>query len=136
MSGGRATLMQRKEEYSHVAGDICAVAAEGHVLTDAWFIEAKHYKRLELARLLLGKGTLADFWRKARVDAEKHGNRTPVVIARQNMFPTLMLIPLEAAWLNAPSCSRVWIDGYAVNIYLFDELMKARFPFRRQLTRK
>src|ERR1039458_9196081 len=80
MSGGRATLGKRRgEDLAHQAGDICAVHPDGHVLTDSYFIECKHYRNLEFDRFLFGEGKLGKFWKVASAQAESHG-RIPMLI--------------------------------------------------------
>jgi len=117
MSGGRATVTRRTGQAVRQAGDICAVAAEGHVLTDRWFVELKHYRDLQLDRFLLqGTGILTRFWDKAREEARSH-DKMPVLIVRQNGWPELLIMPDTAMIAAAPprvailgrgSC-RVWI---------------------------
>ena len=62
MSGGRATVAKGKVRQ---AGDITAVAPEGHAFVDTFFIECKSYKNLSLDCLIKGKGDLIDFWQIA-----------------------------------------------------------------------
>lgn len=73
------------------AGDICAVAPEGHELTETYYIELKHVKKLALDQFIIkGTGPLANFWKIAAREAEKH-NKCPVIIARQNGWPDLVI---------------------------------------------
>jgi len=96
MSGGRATLGKRKGvDLSRQAGDITAVAPEGHILTDRFYIECKSVKDLKLDRMLIGSGTLFEFWRVARREAREH-DRHPMLIAKQNQYTTLVLLPIWA----------------------------------------
>lgn len=91
MSGGRATVAHRKGQVVRQAGDITAVRPEGHGLTDRFFIECKHYRKLDIeAFFLTGKGRLAKFWRATVREAKKH-KRHPVLIARQNRTEDLIL---------------------------------------------
>src|SRR4051794_4734956 len=70
MSGGRATVQHRRGVSVRQSGDICAVAPEGHVLTDTLYIECKHVKKLGLDSFLIkGTGPLANFWDKAQKEA-------------------------------------------------------------------
>lgn len=127
MSGGRATVARQRGVDVRQAGDICAVAPEGHVLTDRWFVEVKHYKRLDLAKFLIGLGILASFWRIASEQAALHG-RVPMVIARQNLFPTLILVRrYNNAWIACDPSASVQIDGEFVDVYLFDMVMQTKF---------
>lgn len=92
MSGGRATLgFARGEKLSRQAGDISAVHPDGHQLTDAYYVECKFYRDLELGAFLEGRGKLARFWAEADKGARKH-DRAPLLIAKQNITPTLVLV--------------------------------------------
>src|SRR3954464_4941724 len=91
MSGGRATVAHKKGVDVRQAGDICAVAPEGAEFCDRWFIECKHVKDLNLDSFLIKKtGMLASFWKKCCQQAERH-KRAPMLIARQNGWPTLLI---------------------------------------------
>lgn len=91
MSGGRATVSNRKGVTVRQAGDITAVTPEGHALTDAYYVECKHIKKLNLeAFCLTGKGTLGGYWRVAVREARKH-KREPMIIARQNFTDDLVI---------------------------------------------
>lgn len=126
MSGGRATIIHRKGGSNRQAGDITAVAPEGHALTDEYFIENKHVRDLAIASFIIkGTGLLATFWRKACAEARKH-NRRPMLIAKQNNMPTIVLVSATnfGASLNPlkPSLARTneW------RMYSFDSLFKIR----------
>lgn len=92
MSGGRATIRERKGEVTKTQfGDISAVDPLGHCLTDQYYIECKSYKNLALESFILKKtGILRQFWDKTRQEAKKY-NRKPLLICRQNMYPTFVL---------------------------------------------
>lgn len=133
MSGGRATVAIRPKGSGvnanptqilrRQAGDISAVAPEGHSLTDRFFIECKFHKELELAHFFLtGKGRLAKFWHKARAEAAQY-DRSPMLIAKQNLWPILM-ITLPGA---LPLCERAVAFGQDALVYHFDEVMKSRY---------
>lgn len=92
MSGGRATVARKSGIAVRQSGDITAVAEEGHRLTNRLYFELKFYKDLELASFFIKqKGKLSKFWvdtvNKAKLD-DKH----PVLIAKQNFTPSLLLI--------------------------------------------
>lgn len=93
MSGGRATVRNRNSDKIEVrqAGDICSVAPEGHVLTDAYYLELKHVKKLSLDQFIIkDTGPLANFWKVAKREAKKH-KKLPIIIARQNGWPDLVI---------------------------------------------
>lgn len=93
MSGGRATVGAKKgKDLRHQAGDITAVHPSGHVLTDKFYIECKHYRDLQLDKFVVcGLGRLAKFWETTREEALQHGRR-PMLIAKQNNMPTIVLV--------------------------------------------
>jgi hypothetical protein len=91
MSGGRATVHVKRGDKNRQAGDITAVAPEGHDLTDVFFVECKHVRNLDIASFFTkGIGRLAKFWTQAKKQAAQHGRR-PIVIAKQNMQPVLVV---------------------------------------------
>lgn len=94
MSGGRATVGRRKgADHQRQAGDITATSPEGHVLTDKWYIECKNVKDLAItAALFNGIGALAKFWLEA-VEQATHFKRMPMIIAKQNMQKTVVIVP-------------------------------------------
>ena len=89
ISGGRATVARKKGKVVRQDGDITAVSPEGHSLTDRFFIECKHVKKLGLDQFLVKRtGLLAEFWKKAR---EQSGTKWPIIIAKQNQWPILVI---------------------------------------------
>lgn len=121
MSGGRAT----RDKDVRQAGDITAVAPEGHILTDNVYIECKHYKDLNLASFLLeGRGVLAQFWRKTCTEAVIRG-KIPCIIAKQNAKPTLFITRPEYLF-GAPQCVVV-IDQEQVEVWKFADVLEIPF---------
>lgn len=109
MSGGRASRGHaRGEVLRRQAGDICAVAPEGHVLTDEFYIELKHVKDLDAGSFFVtGKGRLAQYWLHTVEEAKRY-DRAPMLIARQNFLSTIVVVratgrlgrisPLATSW--------------------------------------
>lgn len=136
MSGGRATIGRAANKSRAVqAGDISAIDPAGHVLTDRWFIECKHYKDLNFkGAALTDSGPLLQFWRIARKEAKTHG-KLPMVIARQNMYPTIMMVPcvglLTANVLGKRTTEtmfcRINVRGRAVDLLDFDKVLGLNF---------
>lgn len=89
-SGGRATLEARKGRNIRAAGDIAAVGPDGHKLTDRFFIECKFHADLNFDTFLLHEGKLWAMWDKTVDQALEH-KRTPMLIAKQNRFPELLI---------------------------------------------
>lgn len=122
MSGGRAS--RSVDALPRQAGDISAVAPEGHVLTDKFYIELKHLKDIELTSFILSRaGTLWREWQKACNQAKRFGRR-PMMIVKQNSRPTLVLtMPLSAS-RREPVAVMPWAGVY---MYSFDALLQQRF---------
>jgi hypothetical protein len=131
MSGGRATVARKKGlKLSRQAGDISAIAPEGHVLTNHYYFELKHVKDLGLLNLITkNTGPLADFWQVAKKEARFH-NREPVLIAQQNRLPTIWVSrsgePSLLAKFNR-SVKRMKMLGGDLEIWLFDDILAAKF---------
>lgn len=92
MSGGRATVASRVgKNLASQAGDISSIDKTGWPLTADLYFEAKHVKDLSLDNFIIkGTGPLAGYWKTAIREAEKY-EKSPVIIARQNRFPTLLI---------------------------------------------
>jgi hypothetical protein len=125
MSGGRATVHMKKGEVNRQAGDICAVAPEGHVLTDRWYIECKHYKDLSLVGFFLfNRGTLYNFWKETVKQAAMH-KRLPMLIAKQNGIEALVLTQgyaMRTIRLGPPR-----LRSSTAEVWLLDELLSLPF---------
>ena len=135
MSGGRATV---KKGAVRQAGDITAVAPEGHVLTDYYYIECKHLKNISLDSLIKGKGALINIWVETVKQAVKY-DRAPVLIFRQNHWPTVFctsdygadgfsIIRDELIYIRAICHTKGKV--VTLNLLRFDELLKSPFPLK------
>jgi hypothetical protein len=131
MSGGRSTAAFKRGEANRQAGDICAVTAEGHVLTDQCHFELKHYRDVGLHLFVLrGVGPLARFWLQTKRDAARN-RRSPVLIVKQNNLPTLALVhalsnPFKAMAV-VPVATVHAVGLNEIDIYLFDDVLQTRF---------
>jgi hypothetical protein len=126
MSGGRATVHVKKGGKNRQAGDITAVAPEGHELMQEFFVECKHVKNLDLDSFMFKKtGALWKFWKQAKKQAADHGKR-PLIIARQNMFPTIVVSDVD---LIIPGSWKSRKLG--VRVGLFDALMRTNYAIMR-----
>lgn len=122
MSGGRATLQYRKGNINRQAGDICAVAPEGHAFTNVWFVECKHIKAMNLSAFLLSnQGPLAKFWRVACREARKHKRRPMLIV--QSRGPIVVFAHDLGYYANAV------VTGHERNccVYFFDEMISTPF---------
>lgn len=121
MSGGRATVFHKSGTTIRQAGDICAVAPQGHRFTSIYFIECKHVKSLDIASFILdGKGTLAKFWAKASKQARDHMRR-PLLIAKENRRPTLVLCIHNS--ILGDIRPKSYVSG-GVDIFYLDDVLK------------
>jgi len=103
MSGGRASVAYKNsgQRLAAQSGDISAVQAEGNALISKFFIECKHYKKLEWECLLYGGSPeLLKMWNKVVEEANKF-NKLPVMLARQNGREIVMLVRMEDAVMLA-----------------------------------
>lgn len=124
MSGGRATV---KKGLVRQAGDITAVAPEGHVLTNAFYLELKHLKSISLDSLLTGKGDLINIWNKTVIESTKY-DRIPVLIFKRNHHPTCFCTTykgVQKLQSHKVVCIKSLTTG--MQIMKFDDLMKEAF---------
>lgn len=140
MSGGRATLgLGRGEVLARQAGDVSAIGPEGHPLTDRYYIELRFYRDLAIARSLLERrGTLAKFWEEVVGQAARYG-RAPMLVAKQNLYPELILTaPGSAPDFGPPTL----VAGGRFDLHLLADVLARPFrppggaPRRRSTRRK
>jgi len=142
MSGGRATLKTRKgrggKRFNQV-GDICAVSREGHDLLEVFVIECKFLASLHIDAWVYGyDGKLPGIWDKPLKEAETHG-KIPLVIAKQNKKPALILTHGVGIKLLQDACrhtlkirNRFERGGSEISvIFLQDLLVKVRWDCLR-----
>lgn len=124
MSGGRATV---KQGLVRQAGDITSVAPEGHALTNPFYLECKHLKKITLDSFLTGRGELINIWQKTVLEAVKY-DRIPVLIFRQNRWPTVWCTTYKGVQkLQAHSKVSVKSVVTGMQIIKFDDLMQQEF---------
>lgn len=125
MSGGRATVAHKRGEANRQGGDICSVSPEGHVLTDRFYLECKFYKDLCFSTFAInGKGPLAGFWAEAIKKAAQH-EREPVLIAKQNNIPTLVITKFDSVFNKHP-VARLH-ETAQCDVGLLDRILKQKF---------
>lgn len=124
-SGGRATMaFARGVRLDRQAGDLCAIAPEGHALTDVYFFEMKHRASIKLESFLLhNRGPLAEWWKTACAEAKKY-NREPVLIAKGNRTPIIIVTKRNT---NSRFGAMSVLMTKTCVISLFDTLMKMPF---------
>lgn len=137
MSGGRATVAKRKGKMlASQAGDISAVDEAGHILTDYFYIETKHVKSVALDRFIVTQtGPLVKYWKTANLEARSYG-KSPLLIVKQNMLPTLLLcqfgvaVKLTDNGLKRTECLARAYGPLACDIWLFEHVLSAPFAYQ------
>jgi hypothetical protein len=138
MSGGRATVGRKSgKDHARHAGDISATSIEGHALTDVWYVECKAYRNLQIdSALTKGVGKLIKFWDEAVAQAD-HYNKVPMLIAKQNQVPVLVLMPMAATWSNSgyEHFAKARVGTFydlGCDVFDFERLLKVRFPYGKR----
>lgn len=138
MSGGRATVAGRRGvNLASQAGDISAVDKAGHVLTAELYFETKHVKDISLANFIIkNTGPLARYWQTACKESANY-DKTPVLIIRQNRFPTLLITLPNVMQLlckeRLPSGSelaRVYTKWGRCVIWDFEQTLRVPFGYK------
>jgi len=121
LSGGRATLeFDRGLINKSQAGDISAIAREGLWLIDGYQIECKHYGDLQfMSGLLSNTGVLYGFWKSVVKDSSKH-KKKPLLIAKQNNRPIIMLTLPGHSPSHIPSL--ITLHRWPAELRLFSEI--------------
>lgn len=97
-SGGRSTTLQKKGIIlGESAGDLQAIQPEGEEFIRKYFIECKAYIHLQWANLIVGGPCRAlEFYKKATEQAAMF-QKIPLMIAKQNRLPVMVMMPITAA---------------------------------------
>ncbi len=135
MSGGRATIglkggIKRRAQ----VGDLSAISAEGELLLNHVVIEIKSYRELNLfSGIVSDGGRLYRFWHLLK-EISAAFDRQPMLVAKQNLMPTLCLLPSEVSYelfgLTDDHVSAV-LPRWGASVFLFDcFLREAKVPDR------
>lgn len=129
MSGGRATVSHRKGDIlTSQGGDVSAIDPLGAILTDRFCIEIKFYKDLDLHAFWLGYGTLYAFWMRACTDAKRYG-KEPMLIAKQNMYKTIVLVRPGVGVTAADESIILWrSERFGATLGDFEDML--RVPYK------
>jgi len=132
MSGGRATLAQRKgrgSRFEGSTGDITAVDPMGEPLTATFSIEVKAYKQFEIDRPAFDrKGELLGLW-KAHLPKAAQAKRLPMLIGKQDNMGEVLLVTeeggniIEACSGPRPLVPTLHWPRHDVWIYLFRDFL-------------
>lgn len=133
MSGGRATVQFRRGKVNVTqSGDVSAVGQGAFEFCERTFVEAKFYRDLQIGRgIVCGTGSLIKFWDKAVEEASKY-SKVPMLVARQNLYPTLAVTKILDGTLMFSGCSpMIILPNWGAHVYLFDEVTRVTAPMRR-----
>lgn len=101
ISGGRAHIMSKRKRgraFNAQSGDITAIHESGGPLLNAFVIECKHLKDIRLMRAVTGrKHGLPEIWRKLARECDAAGSKLPMLIARQNRLPDVLMTNRDGA---------------------------------------
>lgn len=127
MSGGRATLQLKRDVINLTqSGDMTAIAPEGFALCQQCLFEYKSYRDLDIdSSLLRSRGRLRHFWFDTVKAAEKYG-KVPVLVAKQNLFPVLLVCPRDCQVFTAGKMLDV--IQWDATVYIFEEATRVRLP--------
>lgn len=126
MSGGRATVQMKIGITNNAqAGDIASIDPASAAFIRTFLVECKHYADLNLlSGVLKTKGTLCDFWFRLKKEALKY-NRIPLLIAKQNLYPTMVITTGPGARKIARSVSPMAdLPHWNAGLYLFDQVLE------------
>ncbi len=128
MSGGRSTVAHKKGVSVRQCGDVCAVRPEGFNFADQWFVECKHVRNLSLTTFFLADegGLLNKFWVEATNQAFKF-HRKPMLIAKENNQPTIVIVPVEGLRLVGLSPVLRMFKIPNCDVFLFRDVIKTRY---------
>jgi len=131
MSGGRATLQLNKDIVNKAqSGDLTAIGAEAYVFAEGLFIECKHYKDLQFDRGFICKsGLIWTFWQAACKEANRY-NKSPVLVARQNHYPIVVITRSTQAVFNRDPM--IVLPDWPAEVALFDDATSYKIAFRRR----
>jgi hypothetical protein len=132
MSGGRSTVAAKGgKKLNAQCGDITSVDPMGNVLTDDLYFECKHLKKCSLDDLVKGnkgQGSLLSIWYRTLNEAEIYNGRHPVLIFRQNMWPTILCTDrLGRDFLSAADLVFASAPPREMYFIRFDELLMKPF---------
>jgi hypothetical protein len=104
--------------------------AGGYELCERCLFEYKFYRRLRIAEGLFKRtGEFYKFWHST-VKAAHRVDKIPVLVARQNFFPTLLVCPADCEVF--PGEPVLQLCRWRASVYNFDEVTAVRRKLRRR----
>lgn len=134
MSGGRSTIARKAgKHFAMHAGDISATALGAHALADRFYVECKCVKHLDLGSWIFrGTGKGLQFWLNTYNEA-KHYEKRPMLIAKENVTRTLMVLPADMPELSQVSGEIARMAGMV--FFDFEQVLKQPFWFEHDVKR-
>lgn len=128
-SGGRATSgLKAGKLYRSQVGDVGAVDEVGAEFLSKYILELKHYRNLGLETFVTrGEGLLMRFWEKLCKESVVYG-KTPILIAKQNNRPIVVLIADPPASMGTPRAVIFPRASGAMkaSLFLFEDIFNER----------
>jgi hypothetical protein len=134
MSGGRSTIGRKSGKHLAMhAGDISATAPGAHALVDRFYVECKCVRNLDLGSWIFrGRGKGLQFWLNTCNEAKHYGKR-PMLIAKENVTRTLMVLPADVPELSQVSGEIARVAGMV--FFDFERVLKQPFWFEQDVKR-
>ena len=134
MSGGRSTIGRKFGKHLAMhAGDISATAPGAHALVDRFYVECKCVKDLDLGSWIFrGTGKGLHFWLNACDEAKYYG-KLPMLIAKENVTRTVMVLPSDVPELSQVSGEIARMAG--IVFFDFEQILKQPFWFSHDVKR-
>ena len=111
-------------------GDITATHPMGHFLTKLFMIECKCYKDIGWPAAIYERPSapVRSFWIKLLEDANEYC-KSPMMIAKQNMYPTLVILNNEGAGIciNDRCTPLLIIPKLQMKVYFLKDLLLLPF---------
>jgi hypothetical protein len=133
LSGGerrdlfRRSVMSGGSKFVAQSGDIAAADAAGHVLTDQFVIECKHYAEPVLGALLRDspRCKLRQWWAKVNEEANSR-DIEPMLIVKQHALPMVACLRSSgvARYLSdSPPLAKIYAPARDMYCFLVDDLL-------------
>jgi hypothetical protein len=131
MSGGLATIEMNRDKVNLTqSGDLSAIGEEAYDFCQKTFVECKHVQNLNFGRgFICETGELSNFWKICFRESLRYQKR-PMLIARQNRFPTVVLTSSYDTVF--PESPLIVLNNWKVDVRLFDDAVRVRRPMIRR----
>lgn len=127
-SGATATINKKKGNINpYQCGDLCAVSADCYGFAEKIYVEIKSYKKLSIANFIFNRSSiLKKFWDVAKKESKEY-NKEPIIIAKENNFPELIIFQPTFFKLVIPykTFTKVEIKNGGIYIALLDEFLSS-----------